>query len=625
MLLFATFFFFSLMNRLIFLKGKYYSFCTDLFFSFELFLFSIFFKSYFPYHHTLFACITSAALILLAIDGYFYSTKKQRLTFSLAKKILSLDISLLMLLISSIPLYLLIDKLFLRFSVSSELLLISFISCILLLISSLMLKAHPYNFYYRMQKALLRKKRSIHKVENPFVFSQEIHTFIDKEFPLLRKTSSFLGKKEVSFQLKVKERPHIFCLATNHFQFENFNAIYFPNTYTPSSSIEQTIAAILFGSMIPLDLQLQKNAFNHLALVSICDVLEPYGYQKAAVCSRKELVFLFKKAGFSHIFSSKKEALEWLKNQIKPTLFCMLDNKVDKIEDLLMHPCIEDSLFFVYENPNDQNDLKIEHHKTPLWIYSKDRYKSEKIIKSPASLIDILPTIIDLLQLEALHHCMGNSLVRKQESRDLYFFNSRMGSDFALLRDIVQYVRYDREDESYEEYTQIENKKTELALLPGELDPWRKPAVSINKFLDFLIKKEKFFPAETRSLDFSNDISIDGKKMIKILKKHPTLYHLNISHCFHIQDKHLYNLSSSLRSISLQNLAITDHIIERIVQMCPQLEKLDISGCLLLTNRSIQAIGTYGKNINYLAISDLRSESVDLLKGCTSLKSIVIK
>lgn len=79
-----------------------------------------------------------------------------------------------------------------------------------------------------------------------------------------------------------------------------------------------------------------------------------------------------------------------------------------------------------HQNFNQQMNLYNEQIHVPFLIYAPGRIEAPQVITTPSSQLDLLPTFMDLFQIEGLNHSIGSSLVRKRENPTVYFHNPYM-------------------------------------------------------------------------------------------------------------------------------------------------------------------------------------------------------
>lgn len=120
--------------------------------------------------------------------------------------------------------------------------------------------------------------------------------------------------------------------------------------------------------------------------------------------------------------------------------------------DLLTEKGIaEDCIVFVMADTgcprgeHDGNLLLVQHlyeenMHIPLLIVAPGRLDGPVKIDSPASQVDIMPTVLDLLSVQGWNHSVGNSLVRKNASRSVWLNNPFALGYLGLRRGSDQFI-----------------------------------------------------------------------------------------------------------------------------------------------------------------------------------------
>lgn len=682
---FVRYFFFKNRKVSSFLLGS----VTDLIFTFELYFLCVMAKLYLSFHEAIYSTIISLLIGALLIDGGVYEELHIRLNWELVRRIRFTSLlhdsfkerktylSLFGITITLPVFFITILYLLLNFTPSTEDLQISAIALILLMVISF--TAHPFlpisNFYFYLQKELLLKNK-LPFLTSPFLFPEEISSPVNPSFPLLRKTTGFVGPKTFHISKQKGENPHIIFLSLESLRADYVNiaapflreyiskGVYFKNAYATSPTTQSALMASLFG-VLPS----YNSDFIDIPLIGLGDLLEPHGYQKALIqaspldflnqrsfLERHNYQLLFDTKDISSNSSSSWGVLDeelyhftlpWLERQTVATFLSLFTisahhpfnipesytlSPFDEIEDTLEQryakcchyadyhmgqflkkidesPLGEHCIFFIFGDhgvPLGERgsfkphlDLYEENIRVPLLIYGKNRIQEPKIIDTLASHIDLLPTVMDMLELDGVHHSMGHSLMRENKNKTVYFNNMEMGHYFGLRNGNLKYLHLEK-DALYNLDKDPLEKNSHLCS-----PKWRKQALEIRNFCQSLFQHRRFAPGKKYIFDFSKDLSLTGDLLQKLLKKNPDPLLLNLSYCFKIQDSHLSALPPSLHHLILSNLSITDRAIDIVIKKCENLENLDLSDCLLLTDQSLKTIGYEAKKLKTLILNGI--------------------
>ena len=127
------------------------------------------------------------------------------------------------------------------------------------------------------------------------------------------------------------------------------------------------------------------------------------------------------------------------------------------------------------------------------------------------------------------------------------------------------------------------------------------------KYVNVILKMCAEKNISLKILDISNNIDIDVSCIKEIKKFSESLNILIMSNC-PIQSTYDLNSLTYLKHLNTLNLSnnefLVDDTIQSIVSNCLQLQKLDLSYCISLLDKSLEYIAKYGHNILELNISN---------------------
>jgi membrane-anchored protein YejM (alkaline phosphatase superfamily) len=303
----------------------------------------------------------------------------------------------------------------------------------------------------------------------------------------------------------------------------------------------------------------------------------------------------------------------------------LLINNLEKLN------LLSNSILFIYGDHgmtmgerNDEytnfNYLYEENIKTPLLILAKDKIKQELTINNPCSQVDLLPTVLDMLNISSSNHSIGRSLIR--ENKTFVFFSNPFGKRTIGSRvDNFKYIH--NEDTKVDELYDLEKdplEKNNIFLNEANLaNTLKTKTLSCYNFLHNLHKNKSFCKTVNKNLfkEFSEEDT--DKKVQKTIKNNPKISIVKLNNNLKITDKallYISKLKTSLYSLSLDNCTtITDEGLEYIAKNCPNLEKLSLKNCYLITDTSIDLI------FNKCKIKTLNIEGLTDIKGTFSTKA----
>ena len=113
-------------------------------------------------------------------------------------------------------------------------------------------------------------------------------------------------------------------------------------------------------------------------------------------------------------------------------------------------------------------NLYEENLKIPLLILAGDRIEKGLTIEDIGSQVDLLPTVMDILNIQGLNHSIGSSLMRKTKNKIIFFNNPFVYGYWGLKQGQNKYIYnttthegflYDLENDAYEDYNIASNNK----------------------------------------------------------------------------------------------------------------------------------------------------------------------
>jgi arylsulfatase A-like enzyme len=226
-----------------------------------------------------------------------------------------------------------------------------------------------------------------------------------------------------------------------------------------------------------------------------------------------------------------------------------------------------------------------ENVKVPLLLLHKN--VKPKVIDEVASQMDLLPTVLDLLEIPACHHAMGRSLVRKSAEAI-----ALLHSPFPPLRIGMRkgdwkwiFTQETSEEELYNLKDDPKEKNNLSLKNPEVLSSLRDEAKQKHALLETLFERKKFLPLldeeEDRIVNLSGQENLSDEELVKLVRSSlPT--HIHINGCG----------------------AITDEAFVQMAPYCKKLKVLSMSGCWKVSSKALKKVCSIAKKLEHLDISD---------------------
>lgn len=466
----------------------------------------------------------------------------------------------------------------------------------------------------------------------------------------------------------------------------------FPHFYANGLQTFRALISSLFG--IPAHLKtMSLSPFLSIPMIGLPEILKKNGYQTAHFqgnCSSFDWTYPFlKKAHFDivkgeeHFISSKKmswglydeelfsQSLQFLEKQKDPTFLSLftitnhhpwispipfdVPEHLDEMEknylqtfqytdhclghfirDLKKKGLYQNSLIFILGDHGQElgkkrfipNSLSLDNIHIPLLILGV----TPTVINTLGSQVDLLPTLLDLLEMKALHHSVGKSLRRKTKSK---VFIS-MPRENGLVGEIIEgknILLETSEAKSYFFFIDEVYKKKKWAPLehetildridapPGAKDEWlmkEEKTSSILNLKNSLISEKAFFKIKERQkkllheLDLTNSPFFTDLTLSWLKKEAPHLSILHLGDCCQMSESGLANIMShpSLQYLSLEN----SPLFEIPLKEKSNLTALHLKGCTNFSENGFLKVSSFLPNLIYLTASFQKMESDSIKK-----------
>ncbi len=209
-----------------------------------------------------------------------------------------------------------------------------------------------------------------------------------------------------------------------------------------------------------------------------------------------------------------------------------------------------------------------ENIHIPLLIYAKNRIAEPKVIDEPASQIDLLPTVLDLMKIQGVHHSMGRSLQRAGSAPIFLSYSSASPQLTlqALRKGRWKYIL--QPETGREELYDLERDPQEAVSLATAENTisWKKELLGFSNQLDALYQQKRFCPKEeieTPHFHFTweNRLDIEDKDLDAWCSQNSTLSSLELKECFLLTDAAVRSALAQLPNLETLKLEGLDEVM----------------------------------------------------------------
>jgi hypothetical protein len=260
-----------------------------------------------------------------------------------------------------------------------------------------------------------------------------------------------------------------------------------------------------------------------------------------------------------------------------------------------------------------------ENIHIPLLLLAKGKLNKTLTCPEPCSQVDLLSTVLDLLNIRSTHHGMGESLLLKERSNP-HFFLHPFQESFAAVRVGPWKCILNRTSGKQELY-HLENdpeEKEDLHLFQPNLAlGLEEKILSKLRALNSLYTTKSFAPRRSLTypplhLDFSKKESLSETLLAELQEKGDRIRTLNLSHRVFVNDEFISRYSifwSRLSRVDLSHcLLVSDRGVNRLIHSCSKLEEINLRGLDELT-ASIDAPSPHLRLLNLLQCKSLNPSS----------------
>jgi len=556
------------------------------------------------------------------------------------------------------------------------------------------------NLFFDVQLRVFQRNKEKNLTVPTPAFSLESFELLDENYPLWRLTKGFSGEKQFEVKIDSEERPHVILIflesfaahavgyekkATPNFDKLAQEGILFSNFYSNGTFTYRAFLAGLFGTLAGSTTK-GLLPYVNVPFVGLPQLMKKVGYTSAffhngSFSFDKQREFLKnhydvmadrdeieESPDTSTSWGAHDECLmrytaEWLEKQQGPaftTLFTISNHHPWIVPAHHIPPVFDPSLNLSHKKflqtvhytdyslgllmellrvkdlskktivvivgdhgqPVGQHQgnfycsrfLYEENVRVPLLIVADGRILEPKRIDEIGSHVDLLPTLMDLLHLEGVQHGVGASLMRKHPDRAVMLHNPYSEGFLGCRKGSWKWIKNQltAESELYDLNHDPQEKNNLASVYPAIADSLCFETQNYFHRLDDLhqqqkivpLKEESSCPASSSSLDFSTTMITDSELVQMVT---PQLEKLNLRDCLLISDGGVASVLSQctrLEELNLKGITdLTDEAFERGLQEPrPRLRILHISDAPI-SDRGIEKIVRSCPNLSVLSFN----------------------
>jgi arylsulfatase A-like enzyme len=280
-----------------------------------------------------------------------------------------------------------------------------------------------------------------------------------------------------------------------------------------------------------------------------------------------------------------------------------LDSFISRLENSLVFILGDHGIRFSKEKGG--RTLSEEGVRVPLLIYGKNMIKEPKIISEPASQIDLLPTVMDILGIKGLNHSLGTSLLRKNPDRLIVFTEpAYLGTACGIRKGEHKLLLKNSEDPNPKLFDLLKDPKELFPL--EDIYGYQTIVKSVINSIGSLFIEKRFTYDALENLVFSSPKTCNDKELKKRLNQSSKFFSIDVSHCTKISDvgfKAISKKGLSLHTFQGEGCLISDKGLKALIQGSPALEVLDLPYCHLLSDMGLETIARDLRHLKSINLS----------------------
>lgn len=263
------------------------------------------------------------------------------------------------------------------------------------------------------------------------------------------------------------------------------------------------------------------------------------------------------------------------------------------LEDLQQKQILDKSIIFIAgdhgQEMGERRDFSVlnqslyeENLHLPLLILGG---KKTGIFDCNASFVDFMPTVLDMLGIQDVHHCMGNSLLRcvcAPTYFSLHRENLQMGALLGKKKVILP------------EGFDLENDPQEKINIGPELTSLTLQCKTYFQEINAITENKAWAPPLDQPFELKATASMKNEDWVSYIHKHPPISVIDLSLGVRLSDQAILqiqpNYGAAWHQLILRNCALTDRSLEWISKHCQKMMSLDLSHCHLLSDQGIRQV-----------------------------------
>lgn len=250
-------------------------------------------------------------------------------------------------------------------------------------------------------------------------------------------------------------------------------------------------------------------------------------------------------------------------------------------------------------------DISEKTLKVPCLILNDSTFKTPQKKSQLASQVDIVPTLLDLMNWQEFHHSIGKSLLR-DSNKPIFFSTPETIPKFGCIENFIKSIFDGKKTVQFE----VSKDPEEQTLLLNK-EPRQIQCENIFKNLQSLFVQNKLCPSTLNNIQatFEARSNNSPQDFIQAINNSQPFIDVLLSKCPKITDKSFFfitpNKARHWRKIDLSNLLITDATLDFIGNHCFELNHIELSSCHLISHTGVIQLLTKCPNIHTFILENV--------------------
>lgn len=266
-----------------------------------------------------------------------------------------------------------------------------------------------------------------------------------------------------------------------------------------------------------------------------------------------------------------------------------------------------------------------ENIHVPLLLLALGRNLKPARFDIPASFLDFLPTILDLLDLQAIHHSLGKSLLRNADSA-VYFSAMKKSKEIGAVEGRKKVILSSNQILGFD----LDQDPLERESIGNSLKDLGDKCQSFFHSIEKMYQSSSWAPSSHAKtpLEIQIQSHMDDSEWLSYLANHDPIPIINLSSSCRISDKAILEVSPfharCWHRVNFSNSpGISDRSLDWLGKHCPNLMAIDLSYCHLITNKGVEKLLTECRQLRYLELNGLFDLSDFVPKDITFLFHLI--